>query len=736
MQCMLSHALANFACTLQAWSTKYGGFYHYKACYPQNRLTFTSPLPDIPAVTRSTFVATCNAIARVASLKGVLPITAKGFAMRLRSTGTSQNRTSSCLRNRRMALALALAGGFLGGAQAQTSLPKLPVPYADAAPTDAAPSDAGLLPYPFGSPQVGPADVSPPPVHPADGRSAGQRLVLLLGLHGSRQADRPVSDQAMECFDSIVMRQTTHDASQPIATSLVVPAAASMPDKLTNSTSDEEKLPSLIDIDMPMTVADAERADASAVDSSLDLQLPDDVLRPALMTEALADSTISPTDREPQIIRSNKSMRLTIEATSLEASSPAAEPLATSPLLTPTLPALVLGSLPSPESLIHTAAPIEPTVADSDATAFSLSDRPQTREATNLNFSDNNDAQLPSGPQPDLKASTLASSTTSSPPRSALHLSSSTASRQQATKLDHPVRGMQVRVQGEPAPVQLLPGATQTSERLLNRTAAEETNVDLQVEFVDENMQHAHLKTARDPSQVVSALELQDEKKSDYGSAMPTQTSTKFQSAVPSVPETAHVVSAPVDKPVLLEVVNPPPSKFAARESERLVSAVEPLSDTRSLRNATNGEALTIEPQGCTIVNVKGPIIEISVEQPTICQLLKTSDQTLSLIGLQPGSTRVAIVTRNTHGNPEIELREVTVESLANIDTGLVEYATVMSQAIARLHPTCNIQVIARDESLIVRGKANSESDAKKILSLVRKTSLTPVVDELQTHRR
>jgi Flp pilus assembly secretin CpaC len=126
-------------------------------------------------------------------------------------------------------------------------------------------------------------------------------------------------------------------------------------------------------------------------------------------------------------------------------------------------------------------------------------------------------------------------------------------------------------------------------------------------------------------------------------------------------------------------------------------------------------------------------ISELSVEHPSICQLLKTSDRGVSVIGMRVGTTRIALISTDASGERRIEVRDVIVNADARGDVNLGNLAQEITQTVNQLYPKSDVQIVVEEDRLMVRGYTNYESDAKKILALVRKTSLAPVVDQLTT---
>lgn len=123
----------------------------------------------------------------------------------------------------------------------------------------------------------------------------------------------------------------------------------------------------------------------------------------------------------------------------------------------------------------------------------------------------------------------------------------------------------------------------------------------------------------------------------------------------------------------------------------------------------------------------------VSAEHEDICQIIQTGQKSFTVIGLTEGVTRVALISE-LDGERQIEVRQVTVSKGATAGSDLSVIAESISQTVQQLYPSSSVQVITRGQQLVVHGRVDSEASARKILSLVRKTALVPVVDELKTY--
>ncbi|HBE70439.1 MAG TPA: hypothetical protein DDW52_19995 [Planctomycetaceae bacterium] len=177
-----------------------------------------------------------------------------------------------------------------------------------------------------------------------------------------------------------------------------------------------------------------------------------------------------------------------------------------------------------------------------------------------------------------------------------------------------------------------------------------------------------------------------------------------------------------------------PPASPAAPEA--LTSSSSRRSpDPASARPAeqTTKADLSVVVAQAVPLSVKSTIVQTSVEDPSVCQLIQSGERNLSLVGLKQGSTRVAIVTTDGDQEPKVRVYQVAVGRGDKAEYGLVELAEGIDQTVARLYPSSDIRVQTGDGKLIVSGTSSSEDEARRVLSLVRRTSLMPVVDKLET---
>ncbi|MFO0941363.1 MAG: pilus assembly protein N-terminal domain-containing protein [Pirellulales bacterium] len=170
--------------------------------------------------------------------------------------------------------------------------------------------------------------------------------------------------------------------------------------------------------------------------------------------------------------------------------------------------------------------------------------------------------------------------------------------------------------------------------------------------------------------------------------------------SVPTFKQPATTQSAPVQ---------PSPTQQAQSKEIRVIA-----KDSVSLQSSENIQA-------------------VSVEQGDICQIIQNGPKSYSVIGLRDGETRIAIISES-NGQRNVQVQKVVVSSSKNSTTkDNATLAAEISQTVTQLYPRQRVRISTRGSQLVISGTVDSEDTAKKIVSLVRKTTLTPVVDELKT---
>ncbi len=156
-----------------------------------------------------------------------------------------------------------------------------------------------------------------------------------------------------------------------------------------------------------------------------------------------------------------------------------------------------------------------------------------------------------------------------------------------------------------------------------------------------------------------------------------------------------------------------------------------PLATPAAMPTPSFGRRVDLVAGEAQAILTDASILKFSVEHPEHCQIVKNGDRSASVIGIKPGKTRIAFF----YDQNKVEIREVVITGPVDLHPQRSQMAMEMTRAVAAMYPSASVEVVTDDEGLVVQGFAESENEAKKIIRMVRQSSLLPVVDRLSTHK-
>lgn len=259
-------------------------------------------------------------------------------------------------------------------------------------------------------------------------------------------------------------------------------------------------------------------------------------------------------------------------------------------------------------------------------------------------------------------------------------------------------------------------------------------------------------QTAREPMQVLiegqpaRVVRSEDAKSIGQTPRPPQATFETSRDSVENRYEFGAKQSLPTPRPVRAHLASQrdsAPTSYTISQGNSAEEEVLNREDFASSRKSEKARRIPAEALGAMAeisvtveqaapLSVRNAIVQTSVEDPSVCQLIQSGERSLSLVGLKAGTTRVAIVTSSNGSEPKVRVYQVSVGRGAKAEFGLTELAGGIDETISRLYPSSRIRVRAGEGQLIVSGIASSEEEARKVLALVRRTSLMPVTDKLQ----
>jgi hypothetical protein len=191
--------------------------------------------------------------------------------------------------------------------------------------------------------------------------------------------------------------------------------------------------------------------------------------------------------------------------------------------------------------------------------------------------------------------------------------------------------------------------------------------------------------------------------------------------AAPEVP----TPEAPTIEPPMMEApVDEPPAMLA--ETIAPQAPVVPFPET----GLHAGDVRVTAADSC-FVAIGGTVSQIQVEHGTICHAISWNVGRLLVMGTAPGRSRVAVWYEGAK-LPTIYNVEVLQPYAA--DAARQQDYDQLARSLERMFPGSELAIAANGEGLVVSGRAANSQDASKILRLVRRSNLVPVVDALQTN--
>lgn len=206
-------------------------------------------------------------------------------------------------------------------------------------------------------------------------------------------------------------------------------------------------------------------------------------------------------------------------------------------------------------------------------------------------------------------------------------------------------------------------------------------------------------------------------------------------SRLPLVP---MLTSVPVKLPTqtaprALQAVPTQSQVHTAAPNQFQTPAPTPSQSPVSGRESMTGKEFKVAVKDSFAVQSIETIQALSVEHEDVCQVIKSGPKSFTVVGLQDGETRVAVISE-VDGQRKVQVHNVVVGTpKSTTTTNPAALASEVSQTVSQLYPRSRVRITPRGTQLVVSGSVDSEDTAKKILSLVRKTTLNPVIDELQT---
>ncbi|QDV55292.1 hypothetical protein Mal33_12620 [Rosistilla oblonga] len=122
-------------------------------------------------------------------------------------------------------------------------------------------------------------------------------------------------------------------------------------------------------------------------------------------------------------------------------------------------------------------------------------------------------------------------------------------------------------------------------------------------------------------------------------------------------------------------------------------------------------------------------IVRVSVEHPEVCNAVTTGKESVMVVGRKLGRTRVAIWTESTPNlEPDLYVIQVDGEQGESEDQQL---AGKMTATVTSMFSDAQVKVQVVEDGFVVSGTTETETQARKIMQVVRSACLRRVRDEI-----
>lgn len=194
---------------------------------------------------------------------------------------------------------------------------------------------------------------------------------------------------------------------------------------------------------------------------------------------------------------------------------------------------------------------------------------------------------------------------------------------------------------------------------------------------------------------------------------------------------------SPVEvKSIPIEIARPLPASTPS-VPVAVVPAFHPAPVELVNASAVTPTKLTIDLAQVRSLKLGGRLQKVQVADSTVCKVVPSGPQQLKLIGTGEGITQLVVLADGKESGQKPLQRTFQIhvtDSRQVTDHTTPETCELLNQSIRETFPGCEVIVVQRDKELMVAGRCDSQSSAKKILRMVRSTCLVPVRDELIVH--
>lgn len=134
---------------------------------------------------------------------------------------------------------------------------------------------------------------------------------------------------------------------------------------------------------------------------------------------------------------------------------------------------------------------------------------------------------------------------------------------------------------------------------------------------------------------------------------------------------------------------------------------------------------MSVAFQESKMLRLREPVGKVAVVDPTICEVVQFSPREICLLGKSPGTTNITFWVGQASGQSagQPATYRVTVEADQRARELLAAEYHQFEQLIGELFPQSNVRLLLIADKVIVKGEARDETEAMRILSVLRQAN-------------
>lgn len=141
---------------------------------------------------------------------------------------------------------------------------------------------------------------------------------------------------------------------------------------------------------------------------------------------------------------------------------------------------------------------------------------------------------------------------------------------------------------------------------------------------------------------------------------------------------------------------------------------------------------MSVAFQESKMLRLREPVSKVAVVDPSVCEVVQFSPREICLLGKSPGATNISFWVGQSGGRPATY--RVTVEADQRAREMLADEYRQFEQLLSELFPQAKVRLLLVADKVIVKGEASDETEAMRILSVLRQANAESPASFVSAH--